>query len=441
MRDFFRQLTIHQRRLAVVIALILCVHVGITAYHRTRKVGDFDVLRGFGAELLRGDVLYAEGLCYNYMPITALYNMPSALTPAWIASIWRSLAALGCLALTVVWLKRMTPGSERSPREWFTLAALALLLAAHYIIRDLDDAGPHTILLAMLIGGAYCLWQSRERWAAAWFGLAIALKMTPGLLLPFFVWKRQFRLAFYTGLATAAWIALPAVWMGPQAWWTAQYQWTTSVAIRALSGESDHNEQRIQNQALKPALERLLTTYAPDDRRKLDHPLDVPVLDLEPRTARAITGGVMLALLAAFAWQTWRPYQGPHDPARLSEFAGLLIMMTLFSPVTWLQHLPWVLPCTCLLVERYRSTGLRDRTLQIGLGLYAFMVVVINRELVGRETYYLLLSWHMHTLCQLLLLGMLATTRRPAVSAYATAIDDTSTAKFDAAPAAVRRAA
>ena len=213
------------------------------------------------------------------------------------------------------------------------------------------------------------------------------------------------------------------------------------MAIRALSGESDHNEQRIQNQALKPALERLLTTYAPDDRRKLDHPLDVPVLDLEPRTARTIIGGTMLALLAAFAWQTRRPYQGPHDPARLSEFAGLLIMMTLFSPVTWLQHLPWVLPCTWLLVERYRSAGLRDRTLQIGLGLYAFMVVVINRELVGRETYYLLLSWHMHTLCQLLLLGMLATTRRPAASAAATVTGDTSPAKANAAPTVTRLAA
>ena len=69
------------------------------------------------------------------------------------------------------------------------------------------------------------------------------------------------------------------------------------------------------------------------------------------------------------------------------------------------------------------------------------MVVVINRELVGRETYYLLLSWHMHTLCQLLLLGMLATTRRPAASAAATVTGDTSPAKFDTAPAAARRAA
>jgi hypothetical protein len=86
--------------------------------------------------------------------------------------------------------------------------------------------------------------------------------------------------------------------------------------------------------------------------------------------------------------------------------------MTLASPVTWLQHLPWVLPCAWLLVERYREAGGRDRVLRIGLGLYLLMALGLNRELLGRQTYYLLLSWHMHTICQLLLLGMLTVTRR-----------------------------
>lgn len=431
MPTFFRELSVGRRRIAVVAALLLCVEIGISCYHRTRKTGDFDVLRLFGAQLLRGDELYADGVCYNYMPITALYYLPTALTPSWVAALWRSALAVGCLALSVRWLLRMTVGATpRSACETFDQIAWALLLAAHYVVRDFDDAGPHVILLAMLVCGAYCVWQSRERLAAVWFGLAIALKMTPGLLLPFFVWKRQFRLAALTVAATAAWIALPAVWLGPQAWWNAQWKWA-NVALRAASGNADVNEARVANQAFRPALERLLVAYPPGDARKLDHPLDVPVLRLEPATARRMTGAALVALLAVCAWRTRQAYRSPRDPARLSEFAGVLLLMTLASPVTWLQHLAWVLPGTWLLVERYREAGGRDRVLRVGLGLYLFMALGLNRELLGRETYYLLLSWHMHTICQLLLLGLLTATRNRTAA----------TSSISEAPRAVRRAA
>jgi alpha-1,2-mannosyltransferase len=419
MLGFFRELTVGQRRLTIIALLLVGVQIGVTCYNRTRRIGDFDVLRGFGERMLHGEPLY--GSCYNYMPITALYNMPSALTSAWVASLWRSLIAVVCLAFTVRWLSRMTadPTAPQSPSRAFVPAALALVLASHYLVRDLDDAGPHTILLTLLVGGAYCVWQSRERWAAAWFGLAIALKMTPGLLLPFFVWKRQFRLAAYSAVAAVAWIALPTVWMGPQAWWEAQSQWN-QVALRALSGASDSNEERIQNQALKPAIERMLIAYPPGDPRISQHPLDGASFDLPPATARKIALGVMLALLAACAWYARKPYAGPRDPARLPEFAGLMLMMTLCSPVTWLQHLAWVVPATWLIARAYLSGERRDPRFRVALGLYIFLSLVLNRELVGRENYYLLLSWHMHTVCQLLLLGMLAAVARRKPTASAT---------------------
>lgn len=411
MLGFFRELTVGQRRLTIVALLLVGVQIGVTCYNRTRRIGDFDVLRGFGERMLHGEPLY--GSCYNYMPITALYNMPSALTSAWVASLWRSLIAIVCLGFTVRWLTRMTadPTTPTAPRKAFVPAAIALLLASHYIVRDLDDAGPHTVLLTVLVGGAYCVWQSRDRLAAVWFGLAIALKMTPGLLLPFFVWKRQFRLAIYSGIAAVAWIALPAAWMGPQAWWEAQAQWN-QVALRALSGASDSNEERIQNQALKPAIERMLIAYPPGDPRISQHPLDGASFDLPPATARKIALGVLLALLAACAWYARKPYAGPRDPARLPEFAALMLLMTLYSPVTWLQHLAWVLPATWLISQAYCSEERRDPLLRVALGLYVLMSLVLNRELVGRENYYLLLSWHMHTVCQLLLLGMLAAVAR-----------------------------
>jgi len=42
------------------------------------------------------------------------------------------------------------------------------------------------------------------------------------------------------------------------------------------------------------------------------------------------------------------------------------------------------------------------------LALYVLLAVIMNRELLGRANYLLLLSYHTHTLCLLLLFTMVA---------------------------------
>src|SRR5258707_1271040 len=110
------------------------------------------------------------------------------------------------------------------------LAVASLCLLAHLTVsvvrvghkvgdydfnRDFDDGGPNVILLAILLGGVYCIWQGRDIMGAFWLGLAIAVKITPGLVLPYFLWKGCWRAAAYTTATTVLWILLPAVWMGP----------------------------------------------------------------------------------------------------------------------------------------------------------------------------------------------------------------------------------
>ncbi|MGH7207794.1 MAG: glycosyltransferase family 87 protein [Nitrospiraceae bacterium] len=144
-----------------------------------------------------------------------------------VGFLLRYVVALGCLWLTLqmldrmVWARREADASGRS-----AAAALTLVLASYYLLRDLDDGGPHLILLAIVVGGIYCVWKGREGLGAIWFGLTTALKVTPGLFLPFLLSKRQWRLAACTAAAIVGWIVLPAVWMGPASWWSHQQEWT-----------------------------------------------------------------------------------------------------------------------------------------------------------------------------------------------------------------------
>jgi uncharacterized membrane protein len=154
------------------------------------------------------------------MPTGAMYFSLLALLDRSIGLALRYTAAIICLWMTCVLFHRMIKDRFKELAQAnLILGIIAVALAGQFILYDLDDGGPHTILMGMLVGAVYAVWKGREKFAAIWFGLAIALKVTPGLFLLFFLWKRQWRLALYTAVATACWIILPIVWMGPASWW------------------------------------------------------------------------------------------------------------------------------------------------------------------------------------------------------------------------------
>ena len=264
----------------VLLACVVFAPIELTAkaIGHAAAYGDFNVHRDFGMRFLQGSYLYRGGHCFNYMPISAMYYSPLAMVPPALASLGRTGLAMICLVYVMHTLGKMVRGRARAePWPGLVIAACAVLLTGQYVLRDFDDGGPHLIYLAMILGAMQAVRNGREGWASVGFGLAIALKMTPGLFLPFFVWKRRWRLAVYSTIATVAWIALPAVWMGPSSWWRHQDQWNR-LALDVFTSKMDRgrqlNEVRVQNQAFKPAVARLLAAYPLGHPLKVDHPLD-----------------------------------------------------------------------------------------------------------------------------------------------------------------------
>jgi hypothetical protein len=409
----------------------LLVHLVVSVTRVGNKVGDYDINREFGRRFLAGEPLYQGGQCFNYMPSSALYWAPLALVPPRLGMALRYLTALVCLVATLHMLLRMMSGEEPGskfedrgskktssfdPRssifnpQFSVLIMATLILGGHYLIRDLDDGGPNVILLIILIGGMYCFWRGRNWLGAFWLGLGIAVKITPGLFLAFLLWKRRWRLAAYAAAATILWILVPMVWMGPGSWWQHQQQWNSvalSVFDDADAGRAG-NEQRVQNQALKPALMRYMVTYPAGHDLRPAHAGYVDFLNWPPEMASRVANGLLLALGIIFCWCTYRRAglrQRPESPRYiLGETAALLLLVLLFSPVTWLQHFVFALPAIFWIVtEQQRAPR---KVTGAAIGLFAVLALLMNRELLGRQNYLLLLSYHTHTLCLLLLFGI-----------------------------------
>lgn len=413
MLTWVRSLPWWQRTLLLAALIGIVAHGYHTAFVRIPLGRDFDVHRIMGQRFLAHIDVYAgsSGFGYPYMPIASMYFAPLTFFDRDIAMALRYTLAIACLCLTLIMCYRMARiQSGTTPTAGLWMGAISIILALQFILQDLDDGGPHLILLGILTAGIYLAGQGREKFGSLWFGLAIALKVTPALFLPFFLWKRRWKLAGYTVIATMCWILLPILYMGPSWWWSQQRDWTQVAVGSVLGHESpatQSNEQQVRNQSLKQTLLRYLVIIPDDHPLRQKDPGYVPVLNLPPAAAKLMVLTVMASLLAFFGWTTRRPYEGRGDPMWLRDSSALLIIALLLSPVTWVQHLVWLVPALYLIALDFRDKeGLR-LPVKLAMALYVLLALVLNYELLGRKNFSLFLTIHPFAIGMLLVLGIL----------------------------------
>ncbi|HWV45201.1 MAG TPA: glycosyltransferase 87 family protein, partial [Nitrospira sp.] len=360
-------------KVGLVIAAV--VHGYIISFGRSFHFRDIDIHREIGRRFLSGEYLYANDYCYMYLPTTGIYFAPLLILERNASLALRYAVAVGCLVITIMLFHRMLRGTSHSSAWSRLLVGVgAGALTLQFILNDLDDGGPHLILLGILTCAIYAIWVGRERLGAIILGFGITLKITPALFVLLFLWKRQWRLASYTVLATVLWIVLPILYMGPTSWWDHHTEWTRNAVLSVLDRQMEgrqENELQKANLSLRHTMLRYLVAYPPEHRlRQVDQSYK-PVLDLPSPLANVIVGAAGLTLLGLFAWSSRQPYQGAGDPAWARECAGTLLLALLFSPITWDQHLVWMIPAAYVVVSAAaRLNGELPRTGYIMLALY-----------------------------------------------------------------------
>ncbi|MGE3557802.1 MAG: glycosyltransferase 87 family protein [Nitrospira sp.] len=403
----------------VQIGLIMAavVHGYIISFGRSFHFRDIDIHREIGRRFLSGEYLYANDYCYMYLPTTGIYFAPLLALERNPSLALRYAVAVGLLALTIVLFHRMIVGSSDSirwGRLWIGVGAGALTL--QFILNDLDDGGPHLMLLGILTGGLYAIWIGRERLGAVLVGLGIVLKITPALFVLLFLWKRQWRVALYTMAATVLWIVLPILYMGPTSWWDHHTEWTRNAVLSVLDRQVEgrqENELQKANLSLRHTMLRYLITYPPTHRLRQVDPGYQPVLDLPSPVANGLVGVAAVFLLGLFAWFSRRPFQGPGDSQWAQDCAATFMLALLFSPITWDQHLVWMIPAGCVVVAAAAqlSSGL-SRAGYLMLAIYIVLTMVLNYEVVGSARWEALKSFHHLGIALLILYALLLSTKR-----------------------------
>ena len=400
------------RLMKIGLAIAAMVHGYIISFGRSFHFRDIDIHREIGRRFITGEYLYANDYCYMYLPTTGIYFAPLLLLERNPSLALRYAVAIGCLVLTTMLFHKMLAGASDST-NWGRLlvGAGAGLLTLQFILNDLDDGGPHLILLGILTGGLYAIWIGKDRIGAALIGLGIVLKITPALFVLLFLWKRQWRLAWYTVLATVLWIILPILYMGPTSWWDHHLEWTNNAVLSVLDRQKEgrqENELQKANLSLRHTMLRYLITYPKTHRlRQVDRAYQ-PVLDLPAPVANAIVGLAALGLLVLFARSSNRTFQGPGDPSWARDCAGTLMLALFLSPITWDQHLVWMIPAAVVVVAAAaRLVGGLGLMGYAMLAVYILLTIVLNYEVVGSARWEALKSYHHLGIAMLILYGLL----------------------------------
>ena len=399
-----------RRRKACLIAIAAAIVGVIWAEIVVRRdpVGDFPLHWRFGARFLSGRYLYGDGHD-PYPPAWGLACAPLTLLPLHAAQILAYPIGLAALVGLTILLDRLTRRSlPIDPDARFRATALALVLASRFLIRELPECGPNLLMVALAWTGLACWRARREGIGGACLGLAIALKCTPALFVPYFALKRQWRMVATTTLAAAAFSIAPAAWMGPESFASHLRTWAANCA-RGM-GEADPSigvlgQEEVKNHALRPVLARFLMDLPPGHLGRIDSRWRARGLDLPPAEAGiAIKAGLAL-LVIGMAWSFRLPATDREDRAILWEAAAVSILILLLSPLTWRQHCVGAYPACYLIARTAVARGGLPRWLIGALAVYAAGVIGLDRWVVGRAGTLLLESWGVTTWALLVLLA------------------------------------
>ncbi len=328
--------------------------------------------------LLDGLIIYntpqTQGIWWP--PFTLLVVLPfAALADLSLPLAKACWGALGIAALA--WAVHRT-GTRRGWRP----ALLALAVVLFPVHNNFHHLNLETLLVALLVAAADDLADGRQRRAGVWIGLATALKIFPGLLLPYLALRRQWR-ALGAAIATVAIASvLPLVRYGIGG---------ASEAIRNFTFLTLHGQNFQGGTVVGLHMQKLgRLGYALGGA-----PASIVALHL-------LALGLLVAILAA------RP--AADDPPL--EVGSVTLVAVLMTPIAWLHtftlgYLAWVAAFAYVPPVRegarrawswtlgaaavYASTAVSALPLPGALGLLTF-----HDDTIGALVALALLAWQRH---------------------------------------------
>lgn len=290
--------------------------------------------------LAAGENPYGPGHWFPTPPLVLICLVPFSKMPHALAGgLWAALKIAG-VALALVSLHRALAkkGVVVPTGVWLMTA----IFGTRAVFSDIQHANVNTFVLIWLALAWTLFLNGKDFWAGILVAAAIVTKITPALLLLYFVYKRAWRVCLGGVVGVGIFFfVLPGVSVGFARNWALLTSWY-HMLVEPFAREG-YAALEIANQSLYGVLVRLLSNagllsiaHMPDQQAWASGMEEMA----RPVTAlgRLLRPAITLTALAALAWLCRAKTAKRHDPRLLLEYGLVLLAMLLLSERTWKHH-------------------------------------------------------------------------------------------------------
>lgn len=364
-----------------LLMIVLLTAICPWAYWRTVNFGGSDLHRfhAAGRYVLEHGQRQPKTILAYYLPSLDVAWAALGCMPLGVAAVvWYVFMALCWLALLQATARYVVPDADKIGRQAALAAGLLVLPLA---LNHLCLGAFHILMLTLVVSGLGRVGAGRWRTGGMLLGLAVWLKLLPGMAVGYLVWKGKWKpaiVALLTAAAVDAGLSLAAY--GPRtaydehvAWWREQGQGATA---RILTGREQSAEHRSRNQSLAVVLRRTLamTTVFEANGSVTYFALADYSLAAVKRVYLAAVAAMGLGLL-----YFWRRRPGRMTPEDWGVEIAVVCLATIwFSPIVWSYHGTAVLPALAIICARHTQRRLEVYAV---LGVWVLSLALLGVEL------------------------------------------------------------
>lgn len=422
-------------------ALILAgLGIASVLYFLFAKSGDLPYYTKAASRLVAGEQIYRpdDPPAFTYPPFMALPFLPLVPFETNVQRFLWGLANISLLTaiIAILWQTVRPVVNEVDPSLRHRPAGFAIfliaLLATRFVLSPLEYQSNDLLVFLFVMMSLRAAAADRDATAGICAGLATALKATPLLFLPLFVWQRRWKAAAaFLAAVVAATILPDLLFRNPdgQLWAHTWYdKFVAKVGVgTAADAQGAWASWNLLNQSLSGTLYRLTADVHPVIEGRT---FAVCLWPLSDPSRRIVTLALQLSIVSLIAVAT-RRRAGFHaaddiplsfwervrvraeqlarslrtkapnttDPLRLTgQFGAILCGMLLFSPMSSKQHFCTLLvPITFSVLHfLYRR---RDPLVAAGLFFLLFLGPLAAKDILGKRIGDLLQAYGSVTLC------------------------------------------
>ncbi|MFC1675214.1 glycosyltransferase family 87 protein, partial [Candidatus Omnitrophota bacterium] len=189
------------KKALIIILVILSIFSFVRHQNRApkRNFSDFHIYYVTGQRILNKQDIYIpedqEHAEFKYSSLFALFMVPFALFPERAADALWYLLQFSLLFFIFAWAKELVCSNSLVGKKLYLFYALSFLAMARFIFLNLDLGQPNILMLALLLLGFRYYLRKNDLACGLLIGLAVMVKYTPLLIIPYFLYKKRIRLA------------------------------------------------------------------------------------------------------------------------------------------------------------------------------------------------------------------------------------------------------